>query len=195
LDGYLMPAADLLDQLADDLPPPASPAGRATMAAVDHSKPQYQPIQRINYSHDGMINLILANRGISQNALAKHFGYSASWVSQVMSSDAFQARLLERATELEDPTLVASIEDGLKGMLTRSKEILMEKLSKPSAEVPDNLALRTLELATRALGYGARDPVVNVQVNMETHLEKLGENLVGLLSRKKAEAVTMVETE
>ena len=57
-------------------------------------------IQKVNYSHDGMINLILANRGITQNAIAAHYGYSASWVSQVMSSDAFQAKLAERAAEI-----------------------------------------------------------------------------------------------
>jgi hypothetical protein len=96
---------------------------------------------------------------------------------------------MERAAELEDPTIKASIEDGLKGMAARSMEILKEKLANPASIVPDNLALRTLELTTRALGYGARESTVNVQVNMEAHLEKLSENLTGLLSRKKLEAL------
>lgn len=196
-------AADLLDELFEDTKvppadlrsgasgtstvPKAQPQG-GTVSSVEVSKP---PIAKLNYSHDGMINLIIANRGISQNALAKHFGYSASWVSQVMSSDAFQARLLERASELEDPTLRATIEDNLKGMVSRSLEILKEKLDQPAASIPDNLALRTLELSTRALGFGAREAAVQVNVNMEAHLEKLGENLVGLLSRKKAAAVVI----
>jgi transcriptional regulator with XRE-family HTH domain len=177
-------AADPFEGLAEDVAQPAGvPPGRASV-------PQIKPaIQKVNYSHDGMINLIIAHRGISQNALAAHFGYSASWVSQVMSSDAFQARLMERAAELEDPTIKASIEDGLKGMAARSMEILKEKLANPANIVPDNLALRTLELTTRALGYGARESTVNVQVNMEAHLEKLSENLTGLLSRKKLEAL------
>ncbi len=173
-------AADLFEGLAEDV---AQPQGGTVVA------PDRQAIKRVNYSHDGMINLIIAHRGISQNALAAHFGYSASWVSQVMSSDAFQARLMERAAELEDPTIKASIEDGLKGMAARSMEILKEKLANPANIVPDNLALRTLELTTRALGYGARESTVNVQVNMEAHLEKLSENLTGLLSRKKLEAL------
>jgi transcriptional regulator with XRE-family HTH domain len=169
---------DILDQLSEGIV-----AEQASAAA------RPQAIQRINYSHDGMINLILAHRGISQNQIAAHFGYSASWVSQVMSSDAFQARLAERAAEIEDPTLRASVEDSLKGLLSRSMEILKEKLAAPVSAVPDTLALRTLELSTRALGFGARGSTVNVQVNMEAHLEKMGENLVGLLSRKKAEAL------
>lgn len=171
-------SAELLDQLLVDAaiePPPA---------AV-----RKQPIQKINYSHDGLINMILAHRGVTQNQLAAHFGYSASWISQIMSSDAFQARLAERAAEIEDPTLRATVEEQIKGMLARSIEILKEKLSRPAAEVPDNLALRSLELASRALGFGASEHTVNVQVNMEAHLESLGGRLTGLLTRKKAEVI------
>ena len=119
-----MKEVDLLEQLAIDVQP--SPP----------DKPQ--KIAKINYSHDGMINLILANRGITQNRLAEHFGYSASWVSQVMSSDAFQARLAERAAEIEDPTLRASVEDSLKGLVARSMEILKDayqRVGKPQESI------------------------------------------------------------
>lgn len=160
-------------------------------AAEDQPKP---PIQKVNYSHDGMINLILANRGITQNEIARHFGYSASWVSQVMSSDAFQAKLLERAQEIEDPALKASVEDGLRGLISRSMEILKAKLDAEPDKIPDQLAIRTLELSTRALGYGAREQTVAVQVNVETHLEHLGERLTGLLTRKKLESLPPVES-
>jgi len=154
-----------------------------------HDLPPKPAIQKINYSHDGMINLILAHRGISQNELAAHFGYSASWISQVMSSDAFQARLAERAMEIEDPTLRATVEENLKGLVSRSMEILKEKLSRPPSEIPDNLAIRTLELSTRALGYGARDQSPQTQVNVNLHLEDLGSRLTGLLARKKTEVL------
>ena len=164
----------LADLVADAAPPP--PAFK-------------QAIQKINYSHDGMINLIIANRGISQNDLARHFGYSASWISQVMSSDAFQARLAERAAEIEDPTLRATVEESIKGILARSIEILKEKLNQPAASIPDNLALRSLELSSRALGFGAREQTVAVQVNVDAHLESLGGRLVDLLARKKSEAL------
>jgi transcriptional regulator with XRE-family HTH domain len=146
-----------------------------------------QAIQKINYSHDGMINLLIANRGITQNEIARHFGYSASWVSQIMSSDAFQARLMERAAEIEDPTLRATVEEGLKGILARSMELLKKKLNDDSA--PDNLVLRSLELSSRALGYGAREQTVAVQVNVENHLEHLGGRLTELLRSKKSETI------
>src|SRR5450631_61486 len=123
-----------------------------------HSNPVAgkQPIQKVNYSHDGMINLIILNRGISQNEIARHFGYSASWVSQVMSSDAFQARLADRAAEIEDPTLKATVEEGFKGLVARSIEIIKAKLAGEPETIPDQLALRTMEIAARAAGFGAR---------------------------------------
>lgn len=163
-------STSLLDELVEDVP---------VEAAADQS------IRKINYSHDGMINLIIANRGISQNDLARHFGYSASWVSQIMSSDAFQARLAERAAEIEDPTLRATVEEDIRGVLNRSIAILKEKLNQPAASIPDNLALRSLELSSRALGFGAREQTVAVQVNVDAHLESLGGRLVGLLRREK----------
>jgi transcriptional regulator with XRE-family HTH domain len=167
---------DLLDDLAEAIAP---------VIAEQAANPQ--AIQKVNYSHDGMINLIITNRGISQNQIAAHFGYSASWVSQVMSSDAFQARLAERAAEIEDPTIRASVEEGLKGLVARSVEIIKEKLKGEPASIPDNLAIRTLELSTRALGMGAKAPVVNVGVNVENHLENLGGRLTNLLTRKRIE--------
>lgn len=174
-----MDSSSILDQIegAEDL--------AMVQVAAEPPKPK-GVIQKINYSHDGMINLLLSNRGISQNALAAHFGYSPSWISQVMSSDAFQSRLAERAAEIEDPVLRASIEDGLKGILARSMELLKEKLDKP--DPPDNLVLRSIELSSKALGYGAKETTVVVNHNEVTnHLEVLGGRLTDLLRNKKSE--------
>lgn len=119
-------------------------------------------IARVKYSHDAMIDLIIANPSISQNAIAKHFGYTASWVSRVFNSDAFQARLAARKADLVDPTLVLSIEENLRAIANRSSVILLEKLeTTQNAE----MAMKALDLTTRALGFGARQANVAVQQN------------------------------
>lgn len=174
-------SAELSDILAEAKAevagPPKWPSGAA------------RGIQKVSYTHDAMIDLIIANPAVSQNALAAHFGYSASWVSQVIASDAFQARLAERTKDLVDPTIRATVEDRFKALVLRSLDILREKLDNPSHTIADNLALRTLELSSRALGYGARhDPAPPAPVNVSVHLENLGGNLVQLLRRKKLEA-------
>lgn len=172
---------ELLDQFLEaDSPPAAGPS---------------QAIRKVNYSHKAMIDLILANPGISQDRVAAHFGYTSSWVSQVMSSDAFQTAFAERSAEIIDPALRLTVEERFKGMVARSMEILMEKLSLPAHQVPDQLALRTFELSTRAAGYGAKQETPTSQVNVNLHLENLGDNLVKLLRKKRTEVIDMGDSD
>ncbi len=153
------------------------------------ASPPKPSIKRISYTHDAMIDLIIANPAISGNELALHFGYSAAWISTVRHSDAFAARLAQRRSEIVDPQLVNSVELQFKGIIHRSMEVLKEKLSKEADEVSDSTCLRALELSSRALGYGAASPPqVNVQVNVDQHLENMAGNLTKLLQRKKEQA-------
>lgn len=146
-------------------------------------------IAKLSYTHDAMIDQIIAKPDISQNQLAALFGYTPAWVSQIISSDAFQAKLAERTKELVDPVVRASVEEQFKGIVSRSLDILREKLNRPAHQVPDNLALRSLEISARAAGYGARDQTPSVQPgDMHVHLNVLGERLVTLLREKKVEA-------
>ena len=138
-------------------------------------------IQKIRYTHDAMIDLIIANPWVSQNEIAAHFGYTAAWVSLIFSSDAFKERLTARKDELIDPTIRASIEERLKAVVSRSLEVLAEKLAKPAAAVPDALALRAAEMGAKALGLGGNAPAQNV-VPLN-HLEGLAQRLLLLKSQ------------
>lgn len=151
-----------------------------------------QPIAKINYSHAAMIDLIIAQPGISQNEIARHFGYTPAWISQVISSDAFQTALAKRREEIVDPLMRETVETQFKALVSRSLDILQQKLNRPALEIPDNLALRTLEISSRAAGYGVKDDSAatpgNTSVEVNVHLEQLGGGLVALLQRKKREA-------
>lgn len=116
---------------------------------------------KVRYTHDAMIDLIIASPWISQNEIAAHFGYSVGWISQIFTSDVFQARLAERKDELVDPTIRATIEENFKALCQQSMTILRKKLEgNPS----DDLLLGTLNIASKALGYGARQaPTINQQ--------------------------------
>lgn len=120
-------------------------------------------IARVKYTHDAMIDLIIANPAISQNDLAKAFGYSVPWVSRVLNSDAFQARLAERKEDIVDPTITATLEEKFKAVASKSLDVVLEKLSQPL--VPADFALKALDSTARALNYGARGQNVNVQQN------------------------------
>lgn len=132
-------------------------------------------IQRVNYSHDAMIDVIIAIPGCTQNTIAQHFGYSVGWISRIMCSDAFQARLQKRREEIINPGLVTTFEERLRGLAAQSLDILVEKLDVTETQDPitgkilpvDNsgMALKCLELSAKALGYGARQTNVAVQAN------------------------------
>lgn len=150
-----------------------------------------QAIAKIAYSHDAMIDLIIADPTQSQNAIAARFGYTASWVSQIMASDAFQMRMAERREQIIDPTLRATVKENFTALVIRSLDILKEKLNKPASEIPDGLVLRTLDIGGKLAGYGVKEPPAQLPNNtneIHLHLEALGGGLVTLLQRKKLEA-------
>ena len=119
-------------------------------------------IARVKYTHDAMIDLIVANPALSQNEIAAHFGYTTPWVSRVMNSDAFLARLALRKAELVDPAIAFSIEEKFKALADKSLDVVLEKLTITNSA---DLALKGLEIASKALGYGARQQNLNVQTN------------------------------
>ena len=119
-------------------------------------------LDRVRYSHDAMIDMLIANPAITQNELAKAFGYTAPWVSRIMNSDAFNARLAQRKADIVDPTIVLSIDEKLKALASKSLDVVLDKLTLTNS--PD-LAMKALETTTKALGYGARQNNLNVQQN------------------------------
>lgn len=120
-------------------------------------------IIKVNYTHDAMIDLLIANPSITQNRLAAHFGYTPAWVSRILASDAFQERLAQRKDEIVDPQIRATVEERMRSLVIQSLEVLMQKLEAPAEMVPFGAAAKALEVSSRALGYGvARAPEVNV---------------------------------
>lgn len=115
-------------------------------------------IVKVSYTHDAMIDLIIASPAINQRTIAAKFGYSEAWISTVFCSDSFKKRLAERKAEIVDPVLVASIEERLEGLARLSMEVLMEKIE---AGRSPTLAIQALDISTKARQYGARNaPVV-----------------------------------
>ena len=117
-------------------------------------------IQRVRYTHDAMIDLMIANPHWSHGQIASHFGYTQPWVSRVINSDAFNARLAERKDEVIDPAIKLSLEEKFRSITDASLDIVLTKLhATQSAE----LALKVLDISTKAMSYGARNAAPVVQ--------------------------------
>lgn len=119
-------------------------------------------IDRVKYSHDAMIDMLIVNPGIAQGDLARHFGYTQPWVSRIMNSDAFLARLAQRKADIVDPGIAATVDEKLRAVASKSLDVVLQKLElTPTFEQ----ALAAGEMAGKALGYGARQQNLNVQQN------------------------------
>lgn len=136
----------------DALPPPLEQPGGRRPGPV-----------KLNYTHEDCIDAILANPAITQTELAARYGYTQSWISLIINSDAFQAALAKRRDEIISPELRATVEERLRTLMVESSRVLMKHLQSPVC--PPNLALGTLGVASKALGYGARDQTVNINTS------------------------------
>lgn len=138
-------------------------------------------IDRISYTHDAVIDFIIANPSASQGNIASTFGYTPAWMSTIINSDAFQARLRARRGEIVDPALLATVNDRFKNVLSRSLEKLADLLETPSP--PPNVILKAVELGARGMDVGGFG---RAQVNLPPpppagdRLAALAERLVSL---------------
>lgn len=113
---------------------------------------QLGTLNRVRYTHDACIEQILLDPSISQGDLARMFGFSQSWMSICINSDAFQNRLEERKAEFVDPVLRASIAERLDAVAKRSLDKIMERLDSETGYI------KTAELVQIAkLGVGDKN--------------------------------------
>ncbi len=124
---------------------------------------------RTHYSHEAMIDVIIAEPTLTQRELAKRFDRSENWISIIMGSDAFQAALAKRRDDVTDPFLIATIEERFRGLANQSLQVLAEKLETTKSA---DLALKALDISSKALGFGARagGPGTSVQNNFVVQL-------------------------
>jgi len=57
-------------------------------------------LEKISTTHDQIMNWLILNPGVNQRVCADYFGYSQSWLSSMINSDTFQAKLKERQDEV-----------------------------------------------------------------------------------------------
>lgn len=137
-------------------------------------------IKKISYTHDAMVDMILARPTISGNELAVIFDRTPAWISIIRASDAFQARLAARRTEVVDPMIQEEIEARFKLVTQRSLEVIQEKLAAPSVAVDPVFALKAAELGMKGMGIGQPRPDAG-NGSQEDRLSRLAERLTGLL--------------
>ncbi len=122
-------------------------------------------IARVKYHHDAMIDMIVAEPSIHQNEIAARFGFSPTWVSIIINSDAFQARLRERKDALVDPLIRATVEDRLTAVANKAMEKLMDRLAS-NAAFSNRELIEAAKMATTGLGMGPASKAPSATQNL-----------------------------
>lgn len=114
-------------------------------------------------THVQIVNWLLANPEKPLAACAAQFGYTQSWLSQVIHSDCFQAYLEERQIELFGDVRL-SVRDRIIGLAHESLRRLAERVAvEPDLDKINNAA----DTALKALGYGAKPAMPSTLVQQQ----------------------------
>lgn len=161
----------MLGTLLGEPPRGELPESLRAVTVARAGAPEAQGIKKVSYTHDAMIDQLVQNPWISQGDLAKMFGYTESWISLVIASDAFQARLAQRKDELVDPQIKATIEERFKAITLQSLDKLRKKLEADASSISADTLLRAAEMGAKVLGYGVAKGVgLQVQNNFVVHV-------------------------
>lgn len=141
--------------------------------------------QRALYSHEAMIDLMIAHPEYSHAMLCSHFGRPASWLASVLASDSFQAAVEPRRHLILDPTLTATMQERFKALAIRTSNVMLEKLE--AKEVSDFLVLKAGEISIKALGMGQKGVEQPSQPAASSAPQKsLEERLLEALDKRRA---------
>jgi hypothetical protein len=136
----------------------------------------------LNYTHDALVDQIIANPAASNAELGAVFGRTKEWVGMVKNSDLFREKVAERKGEIVDPALTASVEERFQMVARRSLEVLMDKLAQPVAAISDGLALEAAKLGAKGLGIGgfSNRPAPPPEAPQMDRIERLADRLTAL---------------
>ena len=108
------------------------------------------------YTHEGMVDLIVANPTWTHKQFAAAYGRPASWFATLLATDAFQLVLDGRRSEVTDPSITATLEERVRALTIKSLTVLQGKLE--SSKVDDLLVMSSLNAGIKALGMGTAKP-------------------------------------
>lgn len=109
-------------------------------------------LKNISVRHDQIMDWLIANPTQPLSACAAHFQLTQPWLSTIIHSDLFQAKLTERKDEVFGEVCI-SVKDRITALAHDSLRRLQERVN-----VEDNVPVLVdaSDLALKALGFGPR---------------------------------------
>ncbi len=151
-------------------------------------------IKKISYRHEGVLNWLVANPHKSQGDCARALGYTESWLSTLIHSDMFQARLQAKCEEV-GVECVHTIKNKLIGIAAMSLERTRERLERLGEREPsERFLLDTTKTVLAAIGYVPSNGGVKEQKHLHIHVPVSGEQIEAA-REEAARRVVELETE
>lgn len=127
--------------------------------------PAANAIAKISYTHDKVIDIIVANPRVTLDDISGVFGYTPGWLSRMMNSDAFKLRMAVRRNELVDPLITAALKERFEAIAMRGLEVIQQKIDQPAEVVKFSDAAKAVELGAKGIGIGGFGVRPTVEVN------------------------------
>ena len=115
-------------------------------------------LKNISVKHDQIMDWLIANPLLPLSACAAEFGITQSWLSCIIHSDLFQAKLAERQEEVFGEVAL-SVKDRI---TTLAHESLRRMTDKVMVENDLEKLTNASEVALKALGFGQPKPGAGV---------------------------------
>lgn len=144
----------------------SQPGLGALLAAAGVTPPTPAPtrpqIAKLNFSHEAIMRWLVENPQGSLGECAEHFGYSRSWLSIIIHSDAFRAKYQAMQKEA-DRLVLDDIPAKMRGTASLALEGLADQVAlacEDGSVGHRQFLLETSESLLKSLGYGGGGKVV-----------------------------------
>jgi hypothetical protein len=150
-------------------------------------------LRDLSYRHEAILDWLILNPDKSQGDCALELGYTEAWLSTVINSDLFQARLRMLQQEKREHGIF-TITEKLAGLA----DLAIQKTTRSvEASADPAFVLSAAEVALRRLGYGAKAPVPVSPTTINNTMIVATENglreAVGIMRQVKAMTPEMLE--
>lgn len=126
-------------------------AGRTTQ--VTHGQSERFELKNVSHTHEAIMNWMLVNPEQPLRMCAAHFGYSQAWLSSLIHSDLFQARLKEK-----QDAIMSNIAGDITSKLKVTADLALDRINTQLEISSDpRFNLEAAKLALTHLGFGAKN--------------------------------------
>ena len=117
----------------------------------------------LTYTHQAVIDEILANPLIERKELADKFGVSENWMKKVINSDAFQTVLDKRREQIVNPIISQTVQERLRGVTNSAIDPLQTRLDAGHVNNEEVIEIAKMGLETQGLLGNAKAVASNSQ--------------------------------